>query len=85
MELEDLEVVFYDAKHWRKLMRDLCEQVDKKTRLCEVEVVTIQCPYCEGTGFDGYDRSIPPNPYICQLCDGEKKIEIRPKGKENED
>jgi DnaJ-class molecular chaperone len=29
-----------------------------------------KCKYCEGTGFEGYDRSYPPNPYICEHCGG---------------
>jgi uncharacterized hydantoinase/oxoprolinase family protein len=34
----------------------------------------INCPNCLGTGTDGTDRSVPPNPYICEKCDGSGKI-----------
>lgn len=32
------------------------------------------CSHCRGTGEDGHDRCHPPNPYICEKCDGSGKI-----------
>lgn len=35
----------------------------------------VKCPCCDGSGINGYDRSYPdPNPYVCELCGGEKEI-----------
>ena len=34
-----------------------------------------KCANCDGTGIDGYDRCYPPNPYVCQRCDGTGEIE----------
>ncbi len=28
------------------------------------------CPDCDGSGFSGHDRCDPPNPYVCENCDG---------------
>jgi len=34
----------------------------------------VTCEYCSGSGHDGFDRSYPPNPYICGECDGKGKV-----------
>lgn len=36
------------------------------------------CPQCGGSGEDGFDRCHPPNPYICDLCQGSGLVFIRP-------
>ena len=41
------------------------------------EKIIVTCPICDGTGFEGHDRSVPPCPYICYLCDGHGKVEIK--------
>ncbi len=34
----------------------------------------VTCEYCGGTGADGFDRCYPPNPYVCDKCDGKGKV-----------
>lgn len=27
-----------------------------------------KCPWCGGPADNGFDRCLPPNPYLCQKC-----------------
>ena len=42
--------------------------------------IIVSCPWCDGTGEDGNDREVPPNSYVCQICDGSGKVKIKPYG-----
>jgi hypothetical protein len=54
-------------------------EIKDKTEDCnfgseKIDEDYIVCPNCNGTGEDGHDRCEPPNPYVCLICQGEKKI-----------
>ena len=34
----------------------------------------VECPYCSGDGYEGFDRCCPPGKIICGLCEGSKEI-----------
>jgi len=74
----DLEEAKYDAGEWKKFIGEVCEQDDKKHRLCETDKIVVTCFWCKGSGHDGHDREYPPNPYVCQICDGSGRVEIKP-------
>lgn len=44
-----------------------------------------ECERCSGTGCDGYDRCDPPNPYICEDCNGTGKSTPTPPSEGNGD
>jgi DnaJ-class molecular chaperone len=78
MEREDweIEALEEDAKTHRSFMSELCDQIDKVYRTCEQEDIVVTCPWCDGEGTDGYDRSFPPNKYICQVCGGSGQVKL---------
>lgn len=85
MEDWELESIKDDAKSWKKFINEVVEQDDKKHRLCEIDEIVVTCPWCDGTGTDGHDRSYPPNPYVCQICDGSGKVKVKSYGERKEE
>jgi len=86
MDEFELESIQDDAEEWKKFIGELLDQDDKKNRFFKIDRIVVSCPMCGGSGYTGHDREYPPNPYICRICDGSGKVEIKPfKDKKNED
>ena len=47
--------------------------------------VEVECENCHGTGYDGHDRCLPPNPYFCDVCNGHPKLTVTVKSVEVQD
>jgi hypothetical protein len=67
-----------DAEDFQKITSQM---IDCKNQIHEGDFdkkIVITCPICEGSGHEGFDREDPPNPYVCQYCDGEKELSLSP-------
>jgi len=61
-----------DAESYNSIKDQMFECMNMSTRASgfpDTEIV-IDCLMCEGTGEDGHDRCFPPNPYLCDFCEG---------------
>lgn len=74
---EEFETMWTAAKLWHDFSGQLNHQRHAKSG-GETDRLIVTCPACEGTGEDGQDRCLPPNSYICPVCDGSRKVEIIP-------
>ena len=75
----NIEDKLIDAAHYQKMIDEVLECLEKRHGNLQEKII-ITCPMCEGEGCDGHDRCVPPNPYICEVCNGYGKIELRPIG-----
>jgi len=67
-----------DLREHQKFVHDLVTAEDRCFRLCETKYPVIRCPWCGGSGTDGFDRCWPPGECICQMCNGYGKVNIVP-------
>jgi len=75
---DDIETLREDHKNWMRLISDIADALELKDTTIDTEDIVIKCPWCNGSGKDGHDRSVPPNSYICVLCNGSGRVEIVP-------
>ena len=74
-ELSDVdpEETIEDSKNFQLLIGEIMEQREKINQ-GESEQIEVTCPWCRGTGKEGHDRCMPPNPYVCEVCGGYGKV-----------
>ena len=74
----EMDGLVEDAKLCNKIISQILKINDynKKT--------TIECPICDGSGHEGFDREDPPNPYVCSCCDGAKELSLEPNKNKSE-
>ena len=75
---DDFELMWTAAKLWYDFSGRLNKQRTAKYFDGETDRLVVTCPACNGSGEDGQDRCLPPNPYVCEVCDGYGKVEILP-------
>lgn len=65
-----------DLEEHLKWRHALCEAIEATYQDAGYHGPIVSCPWCGGDGTDGYDRCLPPNPYICSICNGSGEVEI---------
>jgi len=64
--------ILHDAKCRSRIITITLQEVARRiaTAIEQLEPEGAVCKRCQGTGYDGHDRCDPPNPYICEDCNG---------------
>lgn len=78
LDPDEFELMWTYARLWSNLRNEMSAESEAKFKSGSTDRVIITCPACGGDGSQGHDRCMPPNPYVCQICDGSRNVELVP-------